>query len=55
MATLSTNTIVDTRPINTALARLIAALRPAPKTAEDHLAAQQRLEAARAQVDQLLR
>ncbi len=59
MATLSTNTAPAThdlvKTVRTMLARLIQSLRPTLKTPEDHLAAAQRREAARARVDHLLR
>lgn len=59
MTTFSTNTAITTPAakidVAKTFARLITALRPAPKTAEDLLAAAQRREDARARVDHLLR
>ncbi|OAN70341.1 hypothetical protein A8B78_20640 [Jannaschia sp. EhC01] len=59
MATLSTNTArtsqITARPLLALARRLIEALTPAPKTAQDYLDAAHRREAARARVDHLLR
>ncbi|GAB5448526.1 hypothetical protein [Gymnodinialimonas sp.] len=58
MAAFTTNTTVPASSLTTvakAVLSHLAALRPTPKSPEDHLAAQQRRDAARARVDTLLR
>ncbi|WP_224813612.1 hypothetical protein [Hasllibacter sp. MH4015] len=58
MAVFTTNTTVTVSTLTTLAKTLLshlAALRPTPKSPEDHLAAQQRRTEARARVDTLLR